>query len=304
MHHNPQIVLIVVPKGYDSRCASIKRKFLVDNAILCHTVSEDSFTKSLNQEKIMLQIYTKLGSVPWRIKSQQGLMFMGLEVRVDRVNGQKFGAFVSSMDQWKSSGYYFSKTLPHQTDEELAESFGKATVEAVETYWSHHNTMPSGIIVYRGKTEEDKAFEEVKVLREMLNPIFTEHSAKLEMVFVIVDKDDPARFFVNKDSPPPGTVVDRSVTTLDRFDFFLIAEKVSKTEIATPIYYHVIENSMRECADEVQRITYDQCHMNFSCRRVCGVPAVSQYAENLAVLVAETLHETPNEGLNGKLYFM
>lgn len=297
------MVLVIVPDGNESRRALIKRKLFVDNAILCQIMPEETFTKYTNQDENLLQIKTKLGSVSWNVKSSKGFMLIGLEVRVDRVNGQKFGGFVATMDQRKSD-FYFSETLPHETGQELAESLAKATVKAVEAYLSRHNKLPAGIVLYRRKTDEDQAGAEVKELSAELEAFYKKYHEKCRMAFVMVDKENPARFYVDRETAPPGTVVDQVVTHPGRSDFYLVSEKVSKNVIATLTYYHVIQNSLEVSEQVLQKITYDQCHMNFTCASVCRVPAVSQYAENLAVLVAETLHETPNDGLNGKLYFL
>lgn len=85
--------------------------------------------------------------------------------------------------------------------------------------------------------------------------------------FVIVSKRVTTRFFVDKrdrqENPPCGTVVDNTVTLSERFDFFLVSQKVSQGTVS-PINCNVIYNSSNLPPDFHQALAYALTHVYFN----------------------------------------
>lgn len=281
----PQMILVIVTERDAKQYSMIKRKLLVENPIPCHVVLVDEIFPWSKQKQIMLvQMNAKLGNSAWKVESPMGFMFIGLDVRHDKVRNKQVGAFIATMDQRKSD-YYFSRSMTHETDKELAVSFGKAALEAAQFYLGHHQELPKAIIVYRCNVGQEEATDEMDSLRDQLMEMYKDNGQELKVTFVTVDTKQTIRFFQDRWSPTVGTVVDDHVTVPGRFDFFLTSEKTQqKNQSATATYYNVIHNSVGLSPDEVHQITFAQCYMYFNSLMAIRVPAVCQYASDLAKL--------------------
>lgn len=91
---------------------------------------------------------------------------------------------------------------------------------------------------------------------------------------MIVSKRINTRFFTNSPrspaaNPPCGTVVDNTVTYDDRFDFFLISQKVNQGTVS-PTNFNVIYNSANLTPDAHQSVAYalTQLYYNWAVIRV------------------------------------
>lgn len=77
--------------------------------------------------------------------------------------------------------------------------------------------------------------------------------------FVIVSKRINTRFFADRggtpDNPPCGTVVDNTVTLSERFDFFLISQKVNQGTVS-PTNFNVIYNTTNLPPNAHQSMAY------------------------------------------------
>lgn len=301
----PQMILVIVTDRDARQYSMIKRKLLVESAIPSQVVLVDEiFPWSKLKQTMLVQMNANLGNSAWKVESPMGFMFIGLDVRHDKVRNKQVGAFIATMDQ-RRSDYYFSRSMTHETDKELAVSFGQVALEAVQFYLGQHQELPKAIIVYRCNVGQQEATDEMDSLRDQLMELYKDNGQELKVVFVTVDTKQTIRFFQDRWSPPAGTVVDDHVTVPGRFDFFLTSEKTQKKyQSATATYYNVIHNSVGLSSDELHQITFAQSYMYFNSLMAIRVPAVCQYASDLAKLVAYSLHDEPNEALNGKLFFL
>ena len=57
------------------------------------------------------------------------------------------------------------------------------------------------------------------------------------------------------DNPPPGTVLDHTVTKRNWYDFFLVSQHVGQGTVS-PTHYVVIQDSLGLPVDAVQRIRW------------------------------------------------
>ena len=79
------------------------------------------------------------------------------------------------------------------------------------------------------------------------------------------------------DNPVPGTTIDREVTSPAAFDFYLCSHPGTKGT-STPTHYHVLQDDVGLSADELQRFTFDLCHLYARCTRIVANPAPCLYA--------------------------
>jgi len=64
-------------------------------------------------------------------------------------------------------------------------------------------------------------------------------------------------------NPPCGTVVDNKVTLNERFDFFLVSQKVTQGTVS-PTSYNVIEDDTGIAPDIHQRLAYALTHLYYN----------------------------------------
>ena len=65
------------------------------------------------------------------------------------------------------------------------------------------------------------------------------------------------------DNPPPGSVLDHTVTKRNWYDFYLVSQHVGQGTVS-PTHYVVIYDSLKLPVDAVQRISYKLTHMYFN----------------------------------------
>ncbi len=109
------------------------------------------------------------------------------------------------------------------------------------------------------------------------------------------------------DNPPPGLVLDHTVTLRDWYDFYLVPMAVTLGTV-TPVHYAVVvepeEEDARLKPDYLQRLTYALGHMYFNWPGHVKVPAPCQYAHKLVEMVGEHLHKPVHPELQGKLFYL
>ncbi|KAF6198266.1 hypothetical protein GE061_008013 [Apolygus lucorum] len=306
---NPQLIMCIVPNNRSDRYSAIKKKCCVDRAVPTQVVVQ----KNLNSKgvmsiatKIAIQMNCKIGGTPWSIPvPMQGLMICGYDVCHDTTTkGRSFGAMVASINSVFSR--YFSAVTPHTNGEELSNDLSMNVVKAVVRYSECNNgSRPKTIIIYRdGVGEGQIPFvykHEVKLIKEKLRELY---SGEMPLfAFVIVTKRLNTRLFYQGKNPPPGTIADDCITSPDRYDFFLVSQSVQQGTVS-PTSYNVIEDSTRLAPDRMQRLSYKMTHLYYNWSGTVRVPAQCQYAHKLAFLVGQSLHKTPNAGLDDLLYYL
>ena len=76
---------------------------------------------------------------------------------------------------------------------------------------------------------------------------------------------------------PPGTVVDSHITANSQFDFYMCSH-YGMLGTSRPTHYHVLNDDIKLNADEIQRFTFDMCHLFGRCTAVVSSPAPTYYA--------------------------
>ena len=88
------------------------------------------------------------------------------------------------------------------------------------------------------------------------------------IAFIVVSKRINTRFFAIQPTnrvgnPMCGTVVDTTVTLGERFDFFIVSQKVTQGTVS-PTSYNVIEDSGNISPDIHQRLAYGLTHIYYN----------------------------------------
>jgi len=102
-----------------------------------------------------------------------------------------------------------------------------------------------------------------------------------KLVFVVVQKRNHCRIFSMQgnrvDNAQPGTVVDKEITTAAQFDFYMCSHFGLKGT-SRPTHYHVLCDDLALRSDDLQRFTFDLCHLYARCTKIVSSPAPTYYA--------------------------
>lgn len=174
--------------------------------------------------KVAIQLNCKLGGTPWLVEiPTKGLMTIGIDVSRDsKDKSVSWGALVASMDLKNVQGEsFFSCVSRYSKSEEFSTQLSIDITKALQAYQGHHKAYPEKICIYRdgvGEGQEKYVFEtELAQIRQRLEEMYTQCNRELRLVFIVVSKKINTRIFgMNERNPPPGTVVDNTITLPER----------------------------------------------------------------------------------------
>lgn len=260
--------------------------------------------------KIAIQIAAKVGGEPWWTDIPlKGTMICGYDTYHDTANrGRSFGAFLASMNEHFSKWY--SNADQHDRLDEMSTQIAMNILTALNHYKDVNKKLPEKVIIYRdgvGEGQIEHVFKtELLAIKEKILSV----DKGIRLTMILVNKRIGARFYMRTQgdqfiNPPPGTVVDHSVTRPERFDFYLISQSTRNGTI-TPTYYNIIhdESGFVPAAEIHQKLAYKLCLMYYNWAGSVRVPAPCQYAHKLALLCGEHLHAQPNANLRDRLHFL
>lgn len=306
---DPQLIMCIVSNNRLDCYSAIKKKCCVDRAVPTQVIVAKSLTAKGVMSiatKVAIQLCCKIGGAPWTVEIPlSGLMVVGFDVCHEP--GSKttsYGALVASLD--KAMSRYFSAVSVHSSGEEVSNNIRAHMASALHKYKEYNaGALPQRIVIYRdgvGEGDIPYVYEyEVELLKRELNNMYAGQPFKL--AFIIVTKRINTRLFLNKENPPPGTLVDDCITKPERYDFFLVSQSVRQGTVS-PTSYNVISDNVGLDPDKLQRLTYKLTHLYFNWSGTVRVPAPCQYAHKLAYLVGQAIRQPPNSRLQGLLYFL
>ncbi|XP_016945528.3 protein piwi [Drosophila suzukii] len=307
-----KLILCLVPNINVERYSAIKKRGYVDRAVPTQVVTtKTASNRSLMSiaTKIAIQLNCKLGYTPWMIELPlSGLMTIGFDIaKSTRDRKRAYGALVASMDLQQNSTY-FSTVSECSAFDVLSNTLWPMIGKALRQYHREHKKLPARIVFYRDGVSSGslkQLFEyEVKDIIEKLEAEYKRaNSAPPQLAYIVVTKSMNARFFLNGQNPPPGTVVDDVITLPERYDFYLVSQQVRQGTVS-PTSYNVLYSNMGISPEKMQKLTYKMCHLYYNWSGTTRVPAVCQYAKKLATLVGTNLHSIPQNALEKKFYYL
>ncbi|KAK7507334.1 hypothetical protein BaRGS_00001269, partial [Batillaria attramentaria] len=224
---NPKIQLVVpvMPTSRDDKYSAIKKFCCVEHpvpsqVIVHRTIRNDKKLRSVTQ-KIMLQINCKLGGELWMLKIPlERLMVVGIDSFHDVAHGKRsIGGFVASTNS--DCTRWYSHVCMQMKSEELLPGLQMAFTAALRKYHEANHFLPEKIIVFRDGVGDGQlnvvSDYEVRQMESSFSH-WPDYHPRLSVI--IVQKRINTRIFLrangsNLDNPPPGTVLDHSVTRRD-----------------------------------------------------------------------------------------
>ncbi|XP_041065710.1 piwi-like protein 2 [Carcharodon carcharias] len=308
-----KIVVCLVTGNRDDLYHAIKKLCCVQSpvssqVINVRTVSQTARMRSICQ-KILLQINCKLGGELWGVDIPlKQLMVIGMDVYHDPVRGkQSVVGFVASMN--KAMTKWFSKVAFQMPNQEIIDGLKICMVASLKKYYEINHCLPEKIAVYRdgvsdGQLNTVTDYELPQLLKCF--EVFSDYHPK--MMVIVVQKRISTNLYAQAGSgrlevPPPGTVMDHTVTNREWTDFFLLAHTV-RQGCGIPTHYICVFNSLKLSPDHMQRLTFKLCHLYWNWSGTIRVPAPCKYAHKLAFLCGQSLHQEPAALLSELLFYL
>lgn len=308
-----QLVVAICPTARDDRYGAIKKICCADNpvpsqVINARTLMNQAKVRAITQ-KILLQMNCKLGGTLWHINiPYKSAMVVGIDAHHDAARKKRsVCGFVASYNQPMT--HWYSRAVFQERGQEIADSLKSCLLDALKHFAKTNATFPERIIIYRDGVGDGqlKLVQEYEIpqLKISLSTINAQY--KPSLTYIVVQKRINTRIFMKTgdgyDNPPPGTVMDHSITRRDWYDFLIASQKVNQGTV-TPTHYVVIHDDSDMTPDQCQRFTYKLCHLYYNWPGTVRVPAPCQYAHKLAYLVGQSIHQQPSEVLSDKLFFL
>ncbi|XP_071338262.1 piwi-like protein 2 isoform X2 [Trachinotus anak] len=309
---NMQLVVCIMVGNRDDLYSAIKKLCCVKSpipsqAINVRTISQQQKLKSVAQ-KILLQINSKLGGELWTVTVPlKHLMVVGVDVHHDTSKAhQSVMGFVASVNS--SLTRWYSRVTFQTPTEELINGFRVCLLAALQKYYEVNHNLPEKIVVYRdGVSDSQLKMVEQYEIPQLIKCFDTFPSYEPKLVFIVVQKRISTTLYSwasnNIGTPPPGTVLDHTLTHKDWVDFYLMAHQI-RQGCGLPTHYISLYNTANLTPDHLQRLTFKMCHLYWNWPGTIRVPAPCKYAHKLAFLSGQYLHSEPAIQLSDKLFFL
>ncbi|XP_043938048.1 piwi-like protein 2 [Protopterus annectens] len=307
-----QMVVCIITGNRDDLYSAIKKLCCVQSpvpsqVINARTVSQPNRLRSIAQ-KILLQINCKMGGELWGVDIPlKQLMVIGVDVYHDPSRGMRSVlGFAASMNSTLTRWY--SRVVFQLPQQEIMDSLKLCFLSSLQKYYEVNHCLPDKIAVYRDGVSDGQlttvAEYEVPQLQKCFETFVNYHP---RMVVMVVQKRVSTNLYLAEggrlETPPPGTILDHTVTKRNWIDFYLLAHHV-RQGCGIPTHYICVLNTANLSPDHLQRLTYKLCHMYWNWPGTIRVPAPCKYAHKLAFLAGQVLHHEPAMQLCEKLFFL
>ncbi|KAK4131006.1 Piwi-domain-containing protein [Trichocladium antarcticum] len=164
------------------------------------------------------------------------------------------------------------------------------------TLWRNKNQgrLPENIVIFRDGVSEGQfrtvLDEEVPLIREACKAMYTQKQPRISLIVSVKRHQtrfyptDPEHIHFRSKSPNEGTVVDRGVTNVRYWDFFLQAH-ASLQGTARPAHYTVLLDEIfradhgANAANVLEKITHDMCYLYGRATKAVSICPPAYYAD-------------------------
>jgi len=202
-----------------------------------------------------------------------------------------YTAVVATMDMYCSD--YFTTIGKQDAKKEILENFEQAVSETLTRWEVTNRVAPSRLIIYRDGVAHNQFEKVISVeLQQVRQACKRAGGADYmpQIVFICVQMRNRCRIAVEEGhrivQPRAGTVVDRDIVSRDGFDFYMVPHHGLKGT-SRPSHYNVLHNDANLTSDELQRFTFDLCHLYARATKIVSRPAPVYYAHLAAFQVAQ-----------------
>ena len=240
--------------------------------------------------KILIQINSKLGGIPYTIKfgkdiSERRLIAIGVDS--SHVPGKRTGVgMVATIDKNFSSFYNKEKIIEEKNKKEIQFCISSFIEESIQQYKKANKEDPKGIIIYRqGVSLQQKEF-----LKDEIKQIdFVCQTKNLLYYYILVNTKTNYKIFHIEDNkyynPYSGLLVLDGITNRNYFEFYIQPQEVTEGS-STPSCFHVAYGNLN-FPEIIPKFTFDLCHLYYNWKGAIRIPHVLKYAEKLSKMTAK-----------------
>ncbi|KAF3906958.1 hypothetical protein AA313_de0209849 [Arthrobotrys entomopaga] len=196
-------------------------------------------------------------------------------------------AVVASCD--KTFGQFPASIRLQETKVEMIKALEEMVVERLMEYARNNNdNIPTKVLFYRDGVSEGQYDTVLQDEVPQILKAFEKYKPKSKppkLTVVIVGKRHHTRFYPAEDKAAdqkynckPGTVVDRSVTAVYDFDFYLQAHSGLQGTVR-PAHYYVIRDDIGFTADKLQTLTHNLCYLFGRATKGVSIVPPAYYAD-------------------------
>ncbi|KAF8603355.1 argonaute-like protein [Ceratobasidium sp. AG-I] len=299
----PRIVLVVLSSTDKAIYNGIKHLCDVQLDVLTVCVQAAKFKDGKPQynANVALKFNAKLGGINHVLDPQdpamtwlrsQPTMLVGSDVTHPSPGTARgtpsIAAVVGSVDD--KFGLFPASMRLQESKKEMITDLTDMMIERLSTFKARNNVLPQRILFFRDGVSEGqfmtvRADELPKVhqaFRKFQNKDGSMYNPKLTIL--IAGKRHHTRFFPTKDAdadkgnPQPGTVVDRGVTAVYDFDFFLQAH-AGLQGTTRPTHYTVVHDDNAFKSDQLQGLTYGLAYLFARATKAVSLVPPAYYAD-------------------------
>ncbi|KAJ6524443.1 argonaute-like protein [Mycena vulgaris] len=308
----PAFILVLLSHRDNYIYPGIKR--LGDVELGVHTIHLQ-LSKALGDERkqdqylsnVALKVNTKLGGMnhlldaaAMRWLTKQKTMMVGIDVThpgpTSREGSPSIAAVVASVDdtfvQFPAS-LRIQRPDPNRESKEMLSELRDMLVERLLVYEKKNKALPQRIIVFRDGVSEGQFDIVVREEKAQMLEAFKKLSTKERgpkayrplVAIVICGKRHHARFYPTSSNfadrngnTQPGTVVDKGVTAVFDFDFYLQAHAGLQGTVK-PTHYTVVYDELNLTADELQKGSNDFSYLYARATKAVSLVPAAYYAD-------------------------
>ncbi|KZT01939.1 Piwi-domain-containing protein [Laetiporus sulphureus 93-53] len=252
---------------------------------------------------VALKVNIKLGGInhmldpkamSWLTKSKT--MLVGIDVTHPGSTSSKgtpsIAAVVASVDDkfvHYPASYSLQKPDWNKDAKELVENLSKMMVERLELWRKRNGSLPDRIIIFRDGVSDSQyrlvIQEELPRILDAFKRVSPRTTYRPKLTITICGKRHNARFFPTdlKDAskngnPLPGTVIDKGITDIYGFDYYLQAHSGLQGH-ARPTHYYVVYDDSHFSADVLQQGTHTASYHYARATTAVSLVPPAYYAE-------------------------
>ncbi|KAF9563867.1 argonaute-like protein [Agrocybe pediades] len=297
--NRPSLLLVILSNGDKHVYSGIKH--LCDVSLDVHTVCVHS-TKIRNERgqlqyfaNVALKFNMKLGGVNHTVNSQSmtelgkvPTMVVGIDVTHPGPGSVKgtpsIAAVVASCE--RSFAQFPASMEIQESKKEMVTNLHQMMLERLTLFSKKNGILPKRIIVYRDGVSEGQ-FNQV-VDQEL--PLIRKACQRFQnyeplITIIICGKRHHTRFYPTNQgdadqngNPLAGTVVDRGVTAVYNFDFFLQAHG-GLQGTTKPTHYYVVYDQNKFQADQLQQLTNSFSYLFARATKAVSLASPAYYAD-------------------------
>ncbi|KAK0224342.1 argonaute-like protein, partial [Armillaria fumosa] len=320
----PDLIVAILPMNQNYVYNKIKHfgDCLAGIPTQCMISSKCLSAKAQYFANVILKVNVKLGginlipsqnSVPALRDAHYPTMIIGADVMHPPPGANdrpSFTAVVGSVDP--HTARYIAKMQVQKGRQEIIGDFQSMCKELIEDYGGYHmirekkpQARPKRIIVYRDGVSEGQ-FKEV-LDTGIYTPACKSLGVDAKITFIIVGKRHHIRYESLISSGPKdrsgnclaGTVVERGVSHLTEFDFYLQSHG-GLLGTSRPSHYSVLHDENNMIPDDLQSLTTALCYVYARSTRAVSIPAPVYYADTVCSRANLHLHFSPDSHLGSE----